>query len=187
MAKKEQSAAKSARKNAKKLVKKPVTAKHEMGRPDKLTPEIQDRIVQYIRVGAFVETAASAAGISKVTLYDWMRRGSRQKHGKFKDFLNAIEQAFSEATIADLARISSATDKDWRAAAYRLEKRERRLYGQHVQISGPGGGPIEVEQSWNLQNLSKEELESLEKILLKTGCGSGERSGLGEAGAEAQE
>lgn len=127
-----------------KSVKRRVPAKRGKGRPDKLTPEIQNRIIQYIRVGAFVETAANAAGISKVTLYDWMHRGSQQTHGKFRDFLNAIEKAFSEATIADLAKISVAAEKDWRAAAYRLEKRERRLYGPSVEVSGPNGEPISV-------------------------------------------
>lgn len=119
------------------------------GRPDKLTPEIQNKIVTAVRAGAFVETAASYAGISKVTLYDWMKRGNKSTHGKFRDFLNAVEQAFAEATVADLAQISAAAAKDWRAAAYRLEKRERSLYGKQVQITASGGGgspsePVEI-------------------------------------------
>ena len=167
--------------------KTPKKRRPTAGRPDKLTPETQAKIVQAVRAGAFIETAAAYAGISKVTLYDWMKRGNKAPHGKFRDFLNAVTQAFSEATVADLAQISAAAAKDWRAAAYRLEKRERNLYGPHVQISGLGGGPVEVRQTWNLSNLSREELEALEKIVLKTECGSGERSGTGEEGAEAEE
>lgn len=127
--------------------KKQKAPKGSVGRPDKLTPEIQSKIVTAVRAGAFIETAASYAGISKVTLYDWMKRGNKATTGKFRDFNNAVTQAFAEATVADLAQISAAAAKDWRAAAYRLEKRERNLYGNHVQISATGGNlpePVEI-------------------------------------------
>ena len=89
------------------------------GRPDKLTPEIQNKIVTAVRAGAFVETAASYAGISKVTLYDWMKRGNKSPHGKFRDFLNAVEQAFAEATVQTLRRFQQR----------RLKTGERRRIG----------------------------------------------------------
>lgn len=43
--------------------------KAKPGRKTKLTPERQTKILNAIRAGAYVETAAAAAGINKVTLY----------------------------------------------------------------------------------------------------------------------
>lgn len=104
------------------------------GRPDKLTDEIQKKITQAIQVGSFIETAAQYAGISKVTLYSWLDKGNKQERGKYRDFLNAVEQAFAMATVADLAKISEAASHDWRAAAWRLEKREKKLYGAQAGV-----------------------------------------------------
>ena len=43
----------------------------------KLTPELQERILLHLRVGAYVETAAACAGIHKDTFYEWMKKGAR--------------------------------------------------------------------------------------------------------------
>lgn len=45
------------------------------GRPSKLTAAIVEQLVDAVRLGAYFETAAQAAGIDKTTLYRWLRRG----------------------------------------------------------------------------------------------------------------
>jgi len=42
-----------------------------MARPTKLTPAVQKKIVDAIKAGNYMETAAAYAGISKQTLYNW--------------------------------------------------------------------------------------------------------------------
>ena len=62
-----------------------------MGRPSKLTPEVQDRIARAITAGNYQDTAAQYAGISPATFYLWMqkaegarhRRPGRQQHGSW--------------------------------------------------------------------------------------------------------
>ncbi|MFS8631315.1 MAG: hypothetical protein LOD92_09215, partial [Bacillales bacterium] len=76
-----------------------------------------------IRMGAYIETAAAYAGINKSTLYDWMRRGARAKSGKYKEFSNAIEKALAESEMRDLAVIAKASQENWQAAAWRLERK----------------------------------------------------------------
>jgi len=66
------------------------------GRPERLTDELQEDIVQLLRAGNYIETAASAAGVSKRSLYAWMRKGSRQKSGKYREFLHAVKKAMGE-------------------------------------------------------------------------------------------
>lgn len=143
------------------------------GRPDKLTEERGRRIVNLIAAGNYVETAAAACGVSKVTLYDWLKRGARAKAGKFRDFSDAVAEATARAEARDLLAIDRAAaghdvvkttrkvgsdktveetttttrESDWRAAAWRLERKYPDRWGRidKTEISGPGGGPIPVE------------------------------------------
>lgn len=98
-------------------------AQKKPGRPEKLTPELQQKIVDAIRMGAYIETAAAYAGINKSTLYDWMKRGARAKSGKYKEFSNAVEKALAESEMRDLAVIAKASRENWQAAAWRLERK----------------------------------------------------------------
>ena len=63
------------------------------GRPTKLTPEVQARIVEAIEAGNYIEVAAAAAGISKPTFYGWMQRGTDEPGSEYSDFRNAVEKA----------------------------------------------------------------------------------------------
>lgn len=97
------------------------------GRPCKLTPEIQEKISEYLANGCYLETAAACAGIVKNTLYDWMRIAAKDneegKQTKFTSFSDAVEKAMAEAEMKDINRIEDAAKKNWFAAAWRLERR----------------------------------------------------------------
>ena len=128
-----------------------------MPRPTKLTPKLQERIAGFVRAGAYVETAAAAAGVSKVTLYAWLKRGAADE-GPFAAFAEAIEEAQALAEMRDLALIGKAAETEWTAAAWRLERKFPDRYGRRTrlehsgpdgskvshEVSGPAGGPIEV-------------------------------------------
>ena len=78
------------------------------GRPTKLTPEAQAAIVHQLELGNYVETAAIVSGVSKVSLYDWLKRGEKQKSGVFREFLNAVLKAQAFAETRDLDVIDRA-------------------------------------------------------------------------------
>ena len=61
--------------------------------------------------------------------------GREQKRGRYKKFVEAVEKAQGEAEARDVALIAKQAPTDWRAAAWRLERRSPRRYGQKVQIS----------------------------------------------------
>ncbi|TCW39174.1 hypothetical protein EDC32_102420 [Laceyella sacchari] len=108
-----------------------MTDRSKAGRPTKLTPALQEKIVMMIRGGNYIETAAAYAGISKQTLYNWLRRGARQKSGQYREFALAVEQALAEAEMRDLALIEQAArDGKWQAAAWRLERRFPKRWGR---------------------------------------------------------
>jgi transposase len=111
------------------------------GRPPELTDELHDKIINLIRAGNYIETAAIAAGISKQSLYTWMKNGNKQKAGKYRKFLDAINKAVGEAEAIDVNNIAKAAAKgNWTASAWRLERKHPQKWGRserhEVQHSG---------------------------------------------------
>ncbi|SIS88550.1 hypothetical protein [Alicyclobacillus vulcanalis] len=109
--------------------------KHPGGRPTKLTPELQKKICDAIRAGAYIETAAAYAGVNKTTLYDWLRRGARSKSGIYREFSDAIEKALAEAEMRDLLIIGKAAEENWQAAAWRLERKFPERWGRKDRMT----------------------------------------------------
>jgi hypothetical protein len=103
------------------------------GRPTKLTPEVQKKIVDAIRAGNYMETAAAYAGISKDTFYRWLRRGARARNGIYKNFHDAVEKALAESEVRDVMIIANAAATDWKAAAWRLERKFPERWGKKTQ------------------------------------------------------
>ncbi|SDY22698.1 hypothetical protein [Thermoactinomyces sp. DSM 45892] len=133
------------------------------GRPEKLTPEIQQKIVDALRMGNYIETASAFAGIHKSTLYDWLKKGARStdENDKYRQFSDAIEKAMAEAEMRDVAVIAQASKDNWQAAAWRLERKYPNRWGRKTQheISGIDGKPIEIAP----KQLLADKLEQLAK------------------------
>ena len=123
---------KAARKStAKPLAEKAIQTVKKMGRPTKFTPEVTSKILAAIRAGNYIETAAAWAGVNKDTLYDWLKQGSAQDTGKFKEFSDAVGEALAHAEITDVNHVGKAAQNgDWRAAAWRLERRNPKKWGK---------------------------------------------------------
>lgn len=73
-----------------------------MGRPSKLTPDLQEQICKPIReYGMFRRRAAALVNIPEVTVSEWYTRGAREDAGRYHDFYLAINHA--EAFFQDRA------------------------------------------------------------------------------------
>jgi hypothetical protein len=98
------------------------------GRPTKLTEPVADLIVDVLRKGGFMESAAAAASISKATLYAWLERGDPEREGlaaddaPYVEFRDRVEQARAAAELDAVERVVEAGKSDWRAAAWFLER-----------------------------------------------------------------
>lgn len=96
------------------------------GRPTKFSPAIAKRIVDAVRMGNYLETAAGLAGLSKETLREWLTQGARMRETdpatltieqkRRVDFSVSVEKAILEAEERDLARVDLA------AQGYDVEK-----------------------------------------------------------------
>ena len=112
-----------------------------MGRPTKLTKDVQKQICDAIRLGATYKLAAQYGGISYVTFNTWMADGEAADDGDFLEFFNAVKKAESDGALKWLRKIeASANTGNWTAAAWKLERRYPNDYGRQVhEISGKDG------------------------------------------------
>lgn len=95
------------------------------GRPEKINAKIIDAIVSAIKAGNYMEASAAYAGISKDTLYRWLKTGTRlldemdSEEGKRKYkpkpkdlpyilLARGIRKATADAEVRDVSMISKA-------------------------------------------------------------------------------
>ena len=94
-----------------------------VGRPSKLTDELQDEIVSYLKTGNYVETVCALVGISKSTFYSWLNKGKNStRSNEYSRFADAVEHAQAWAEARLVALISKQAEKAWQAAAWLLER-----------------------------------------------------------------
>ena len=102
-------------------------------RLSKFNDAARNTILGAVRAGATFEVAARAAGISRQTLINWLRRGEYEADcGSDSDYAN-FARAFLEAEAGVLRRVENnvlkASDQDWRAGRFILSKRLPHIYG----------------------------------------------------------
>lgn len=121
------------------------------GRTTKLTPEVQERIIQALTAGNYQEVAAQYAGINPSTYYKWLHEAREENASEeLKEFLEAVEKARAQAEVRSVALIQNAANGGtWQAAAWWLERSKPTKWGRQAkitqEISGPEGGPIEID------------------------------------------
>jgi hypothetical protein len=109
-----------------------------MARPTKLTPKVAQAICKVLKEGAYIETAAEAAGISVQTLYNWLDRGAVSEK-PYAAFLEAVMRARAEGELALFRRAKRGDSKGvsfggGRAAAFILERTRPNRYAQRVNL-----------------------------------------------------
>jgi hypothetical protein len=109
-----------------------------MARRSKYTPEVVQRVVQAIELGATYELACGYAGISHETFAQWRRSKP--------EFLEAVKEAEGRAAVKWLAKIEqAASDGTWQAAAWKLERRHPHDYGRTItEHQGNDDAPVAI-------------------------------------------
>lgn len=110
--------------------------KKGQGRPSTCTPELTEAICVRLRLGNYLEVAAAAEGVNRDTLFSWFRR-ARDGNRTFLAFITAANAAIAVGEGLDLESIDRGAKGDWRAAAWRLERRASRRWGKAEPESDP--------------------------------------------------
>lgn len=118
-------------------------------------PRVQ-RLLNVLRLGSFVEEACTYAHITETTYYRWKREGEavqqKQYLGETLDdteqqileMYEAIAEAEVSGQYAALETIrTAAKDGTWQAAAWFLERRNKK-WSNRTEVTGADGGPIET-------------------------------------------
>ena len=119
-------------------------------RKAKLTPAIQQEIVKSLSSGAWFAHACEAAGVDRETGRAWIRRGQgyvRENTGarkwkrialrgpeKYAAFADAVRMALAKSDTRDQQLLAKHALEDWRAAAYRQERRNPKIFGERVKV-----------------------------------------------------
>lgn len=174
--------------------------KNKVGAPPKLNRELILRITDYLRRGAYVETAVASAGVHKSAYYKWVKKGVGQKIGIHRELVDAIDKAMADAEMRDLTIVDkSATGtpaeylkdengklvinssgdpvlvkpylkSDWKASAWRLERRNPKKWGirQTLEHTGSEENPVHLEAKVSVKEMTDEELDrQMEEIKQK--------------------
>lgn len=118
-----------------------------IGRPTKLTPDIQEKILTVIKLGAYRSAACDFAGITAETLRNWIRRGENEGVGPYWEFATAVKQAEASACLKALGTIRNAMEQEWQAAAWFLERKRPKEWAKRErhELTGKDGGPIRTQ------------------------------------------
>ena len=117
-----------------------------MARPTKLTPEIHQLIVQFVRSGGYETEAARACGIHPSTLRRWKNRGRRQR-GPYREFADDLDRAGGEARVLAEHRVFSDNPLAWLRLGPGRDRPGEPGWTENVkhEHSGPDGGAIPIE------------------------------------------
>lgn len=144
-----------------------------MPRPTKLTTKTQDKIVQAIRAGNFLSTAAAFAGVSESILYSWLAEGRKEGAPQNKaEFSDAVTQARADMEVRVVANVMRDIQGGYvRSRRIRVlrdgtEQIEEDIAGpngalglkvltaafpsrwagrQQIELTGADGGPVHIE------------------------------------------
>jgi hypothetical protein len=98
-----------------------------MARPSKLTPQVEQAILDAIRRGATRTAAFEAAGVHRSKISVWLAR--------FATFRDALTRAEAEAEIKAVGHITDAAEGGtWQASAWWLERRRHAEWGKVDRI-----------------------------------------------------
>jgi len=125
----------------------------------KLTKVAQAKIVDAISKGNTDEASAAYGGITPRTYWRWCQKG-RDGVKAYADFYAAVKAARGVVEMKHVAVVEQAVEaKDWRAAAWWLEKRRNARWGRHEQI--------EVTLTREAERIAKETGLDVNEIILE--------------------
>jgi len=152
-----------------------------VGRPSKYSPEIADRIFVEMANGRdLVEICQAEDMPDRTTVYRW-----QVAHPEFATICARAREALADYEFYRAKKLADECGEENVNSArvklnhlqWRIMKVSPQTYGDKVrtEVSGIDGGPIKTENTNKLDvsGLSLEELEALEKALIKTGAAKG--------------
>ena len=142
----------------------------KVGRPSKLTDEVEKRICDAVRAGSYLSVAARSAGVGESTVYEWLRLARADgADERLVAFAAALDKAEADGEVHAVGIIRRKIARGNVRAAFELLARrhpERWGRGLRPHPAEPNeieGAPIE-EPPLDLTRLSESDYEALKEI-----------------------
>ena len=126
-----------------------------MGRPTKLTPQLQAGLVAFLEEDGIVEWGCAELGISDTTFDRWMLEGAAEdapvEKANFRAAMARARARFEKKTWGNLLAKSNGSPRnenppDWKADFQLLQSVNPRRYREtkRTELTGAEGGPVSV-------------------------------------------
>ena len=99
----------------------------KLGRPQKVTPDLEERIVAFLREGGLAHDAANSCGISGMTYYRHRKRNAA--------FARAADKAQADAWLEAAAHVAKSNP------AFYLSRTDREHWGPHLRVTTQNAAP----------------------------------------------
>ena len=109
-----------------------MAAKKKTGRRPKLTQEAVESALKLKKGGANNKDIAAALGVCPQTFYRWIGEPKTELQRELRDGLKKAEAEYKNALLAIIAK--SAETRDWKAAAFLLERKYPAEYARQDRI-----------------------------------------------------
>jgi hypothetical protein len=145
----------------------PVSAQGRPGRHFKLAdPQRRETLLEALTAGNTRKAACACAGFSEDAFARYCTA--------YPNFAEAVREAEATAEIRNVGKIQQASEKNWRAAAWWLERRHPQEWGRKNQTiqTGADGGQIAVQEiPFDLTKLTDHEYEVFKTLVAKIDTG----------------
>src|SRR5262249_57737439 len=81
--------------------------------------------------GNYYRAACAHVGVSYKNFREWMKRGAKQRRGKFREFRNAVKKAEADAEVRMVAQWQKHMPGNWQAIRDFLGRRHPDRWGDH--------------------------------------------------------
>ena len=129
------------------------------GRKSALTKEVYECIVYNMKMGCSMVAAANNAGITRQSLYNWLKKGKENKGGEiYRQLYLDILKSKSDTELILVGNIIEAARENWNAAAWLLERINPKMYGkQRINSSADAESDMEeqTEETQLMDSISK--------------------------------
>ena len=145
----------------------------KVGRPAKLTEEVEKRICDAVRAGSYLSVAARSAGVAESTVYEWLREARQEgADERLVAFASALDKAEADGEVHAVSVVRREIARgNVRAAFELLARRHPERWGRGRPSPSDPPAPAEApdgeqppEPPFDLSRLSDSDYEALKEI-----------------------
>jgi hypothetical protein len=90
---------------------------------ERIPPKTRNEILERIKRGVPAGTAATSCGINRRSFQRWLQLGREEgAREPYRSFADQVDRAFAEWQVKSIRHIDDAGERDWKAAAWQLER-----------------------------------------------------------------